>query len=206
MMTVAVLFCFTACGSSVETPASQSAQEDSAAADESEAAAVNGAAYGYAGDDPLEYAVYQYLAEEVSKNYDQADVCIPVVNIFHVDYTNDDDVLAFGDYWIWNYNIDGDTLKCSSGGSYPGVFHFKKEGDTFTVTEFVVVADGDDFDASAKELFGDSYEDFAKTHSDDASREELRRITVSDYVNLNGLDLKYYQDEGWDPVELYLQK
>ena len=32
---------------------------------------------------------------------------------------------------------------------------------------------------------------------------ELRKITVSDYVNLNGLDVNYYQDHGWDPVELY---
>ena len=34
------------------------------------------------------------------------------------------------------------------------------------------------------------------------ARNELRKITVSDFVNLNGLEYKYYQDEGWDPVEL----
>ena len=42
-----------------------------------------------------------------------------------------------------------------------------------------------------------------KVYSDSDARAENRKITVSDFVNLNGLEFKYYQDEGWDPVELY---
>ena len=42
-----------------------------------------------------------------------------------------------------------------------------------------------------------------KVYSDSDANEENRKITVSDYVNFNNLDVKYYQDEGWDPVELY---
>ena len=42
-----------------------------------------------------------------------------------------------------------------------------------------------------------------KVHSDSDARDELRRITVSDYVKMNGLSVTQYQDEGWDPVELY---
>ena len=44
-------------------------------------------------------------------------------------------------------------------------------------------------------------EDITTVYSDDAARAENRKITVSDYVNLNGLDINYFQDEGWDPVE-----
>ena len=65
------------------------------------------------------------------------------------------------------------------------------------------VADGADFDSSAKELFGEHYDDFMAVYSDSDARDENRKITVSDYVNLNGLDVNYYQDYGWDPVELY---
>ena len=110
-------------------------------------------------------------------------------------------MLVFGDFWVENYNVEGDTLKCVSGGNSPGVMHVSK--DTYAVTAFDEVADGGEFEGSAKELFGEHYDDFMAVYSDSDAREELRKITVSDYVNLNGLDINYYQDEGWDPVELY---
>ena len=173
-------------------------------ADESGDAAadtVDGAAYGYAGDDPVELACYKYMAETVSKDYDAADVSIPVVNIIHEDFTPEDEVLVYGDFWIYNYNTEGDTLKNVSGGNYPGCMHVSKADNT--VTAFDPVEDGGNFEASAKEIFGEHYDDFMAAYSDDEARNELRKISVSDYVNLNGLDINYYQDEGWDPVELY---
>jgi hypothetical protein len=123
------------------------------------------------------------------------------VNIVHEDLTQEDEVLVYGDFWIYNYNTDGDTFKCVSGGSYPGCMHVSKADNT--VTAFDVVADGGNWEESAKEIFGDSYEEFMAAHSDSDANDELRKIIVSDYVNLNGLDIKFYQDEGWDPVELY---
>jgi hypothetical protein len=42
-----------------------------------------------------------------------------------------------------------------------------------------------------------------KAYSDEEARKELRTITVSDYVNLNGLAVTQYQDYGWEPVKLY---
>ena len=162
-----------------------------------------GAKYGYAGDDPTELAAYKYMAEEVSKNFDKAEITIPTVNIFHADYTNAEDVILFGDFWVENYNIDGETLKCVSGGHFPGVMHLAKDGDGYTVSDFTAVEDGEGFDESAKELFGEHYDDFMTIYSDSDARAELRKITVSDYVNLNGIPVYQYQDEGWDPVELY---
>ena len=85
--------------------------------------------------------------------------------------------------------------------------HLKKDADDddeYEVVKMDHTEDGGGFEESAKKLFGDYYEDFMKVQSDDKQREENRKITVSDYVNMNGLDeIKYYQDEGWDPVELY---
>ena len=162
---------------------------------------VDGKAYGYAGDDPVEAACYEYMVETVGKSYESGEISIPTVEIFHVDYTPEDEVLVFGDFWVENYNAEGDTLKCVSGGNHPGVMHVSKTD--YTVTAFDEVADGGDFESSAKALFGEHYDDFMAVYSDSDTRAENRKITVSDYVNLNGLDYKYYQDEGWDPVELY---
>ena len=170
-------------------------------ADEGGESAVDARAYGYGGDDPIEAACYQYMVETVSKNFDPAEYSIPTVMIVHEDFTPEDEVLVYGSFWVENYNADGETLKCVSGGNYPGCMHVSKADNT--VTAFDAVANGGEFEASAKEIFGDAYEDFMKVYGDSEAREENRKITVSDYVNLNGLEFKYYQDEGWDPVELY---
>ena len=164
--------------------------------------AVDGAAYGYAGTDPVEAAVYKYVVEELGKNYDASDASIPVMQIVNVDDSDPNNVVVYGDFWINNYNIDGDTLSCVSGGDYPGVMHVSKDGDAYTVSSFDMVADGSGFEASAKELFGDNYDAFMKVYSDDVTRAEQRTATVSDYVSLNGLEVTQYQDYGWDPVQI----
>ena len=161
----------------------------------------DGAAYGYGGDDPVEAACYKYMVETVGKSFDAAEYSIPTVNIINEDFTPEDEVLVYGNFWVENYNADGDTLKCVSGGNFPGCMHVSKADNT--VTAFDQVADGGEFEESAKAIFGDNYDDFMKVYSNSEVREETRKVTVSDYVNLNGLDFKYYQDEGWDPVELY---
>ena len=162
---------------------------------------IDGAAYGYAGDDPVEAACYQYMAEVIGPQYAEAEISIPTVIIVHEDLTPEDEVLVYGDFWVENYNVEGDTLKTVSGGNHPGCMHVSKSD--YTVTAFDQVEDGGNFESSAKEIFGDAYDDFMKVYGDSEAREENRKITVSDYVNLNSLDIKYYQDEGWDPVELY---
>ena len=198
LMTALVMaFGISACGTKEEA----AVEEENVAIEDSESEPeVDGTAYGYAGSDPVEAAVYKYLAEEVSKDYDDAEVHIPTVNIVHIDFTPKDEILVYGDFWIENYNVEGDTLKCVSGGHYPGMMQVSKD---YVVTDFKQAADGEDFDSSAKEIFGDHYDDFMKIYSDSDLRNELRKVTVTDYVNLNGLSVTQYQDEGWDPVEIY---
>ena len=194
MAVLAMTFCLAGCGNTEEATADEPPEVIE------ETPAGPGAAYGYGGEDLVEAAVYQYMAEEVSKNFDQADASIPTVNIVFVDYTQEDEVVVYGDFWVENYNIEGDTLKCVSGGNFPGIMHISKD---YVVTAFDPVADGAGFDASARELFGDYYEDFMKVYSDRDARDELRKITVTDYVFYNDLPVKQFQDEGWEPVELY---
>ena len=198
LMTALVMaFGISACGAKEEA----AVEEENVATEDTESEPeVDGTAYGYAGSDPVEAAVYKYLAEEVSKDYDDAEVHIPTVNIVHIDFTPKDEILVYGDFWIENYNVEGDTLKCVSGGHYPGMMQVSKD---YVVTDFKQAADGEDFDSSAKEIFGDHYDDFMKIYSDSDLRNELRKVTVTDYVNLNGLSVTKFQDEGWDPVEIY---
>lgn len=205
LLALMMVFALSGCGKTEEEPVEEATEEIEETAEEEAVPEMIGAEYGYAGEDPIEAEVYRYMVEVVAKEYDATDVSIPTVQIVHEDLTQEDEVVVYGDFWIDNYNIEGDTLKAVSGGNYPGVMHLSKSGDDYEVTSFDVVADGGDFESSAKELFGDSYEDFMKVYGDSDARQELRKITVSDYVNMNGLEVTKFQDEGWDPVDLYLQ-
>lgn len=199
-MALGLSACRTSGGASAEKSSSPSPSTGNAAQPEAE---VDGSTYGYAGTDPVEAAVYKYLVEEVGAHFDKADASIPIVNIVHVDYTNPDEVLVYGDFWVENYDIEGDTLMCVSGGDFPGVMHVRKDDDGYNVSSFDMAGDGSDFDPSAKQLFGEHYDAFMKVYGDVEARNELRTITVSDYVNLNGLAVTQYQDYGWEPVKLY---
>lgn len=164
-----------------------------------------GGKYGYAGVNPIDAATYKYLVEDVSASYDPADVSIPIVQIVGVDDSKAEDTLVWGDFWINNYNINGDTLECVSGGNYPGVMHLAKSGDFYEVTSFDVVEDGGNFESSAKDLFGDKYDNFMSVMGDQDTREEVRAEQIAVYVKANGLEVTKYQDTGWDPVDIPLQ-
>jgi len=184
----------------VEEPAENTEDAEGEEPAENTDGNIDVAAYGYTGNDPVEAACYKYMAETIGKEFEAADASIPTVNIVYRDDSGDNEVLVYGDFWVENYNIEGDTLKCVSGGNFCGCMHVSKADNT--VTAFDQVADGGEFEPTAKEIFGEHFDDFMKVNSDSDARNALRKKTVSDYVKQYGLDVKYYQDEGWDPVEL----
>ena len=159
-------------------------------------------AYRYPGDDPVKAAVYNYIVDEYAGNYEKSDVSIPYVAEVYIDKSNEDDVQVFGEFWIDNYDLEGDTLKTASGGEYPGIIHIKKDGDTYTVTKVEVVEDGSEWTNSAKKIFGTHFDDFIKIKDDTATRDKVRAQIIKEYADANDLDIKAFQDYGWDPVKL----
>ena len=202
----------TACGGGSTASEEPAATEPEAAADATEETTdqtdpVDGASYGYTGTDPVEAAVYQYMAETVASQYDPPEgaVSIPIVQIIEKDVDSDDgEAEVKGDFWIFNYVIEGDTLKMVSGGNHPGKMELIQVGSGYSVKEMETVADGGSFESSAKDIFEEQYDQFIKINSDADAREALRAQTIADYVKANGLEVTKYQDEGWDPVNLKL--
>ena len=147
-------------------------------------------------------AVDDYLVNEIGKNYDQSDVTIPYAFVVSTDESNPDDILVWGDFWVFNYDIAGDTLKTASGGSYPGLMHVKKTDNGFEVFGFDAVADGSDNMPSAKKIFGDKFDAFWELNSDQEKREDMRLHFTSDYVKKHNLPVTMLQDYGWPAVAL----
>ena len=147
-------------------------------------------------------AVNDYLVNVIGKNYAEAEYCIPSPFIISSDEGDKDDVLVWGDFWVFNYDISGDTLKTVSGGNHPGLMHLKKTDKGFEVTNFEVVEDGEGNMESAKRIFGDNFDAFWEVNSNQEKRESIRLQFIADYVKKNNLPVKMVQDYGWPAVAL----
>ena len=154
--------------------------------------------------DPNAYLgkVDDYLVSEIGSRYSQGEVCIPVAFVISADNGNTDDVKVWGDFWVFNFNISGDTLKTVSGGSHPGLMHLRTTDDGYEVTKFEAVEDGSEYLPSAKRIFGDKFDAFQEISSAAEKREDIRLRNIADYVKKHNLKVTMVQDYGWPAVEL----
>lgn len=159
-------------------------------------------AYEYPGPELFYSVLYDYIIERFSPHYDNADVAIPLVDILDIDESDKSDIKVYGDFWLLNYDLNGTTLENVSGGSYPGCIHIVSNDAGYEVEYMELVGDGADYDPTARQIFGDRYDDFMKLESDIDTREEIRAQIIANYVAANNLNITEYKDYGWDPVTL----
>lgn len=148
------------------------------------------------------HAINHYLTKEIGSQYLKGEYCVPIQNIVDVDDHNSKDILVWGDFWVFNYNQVGDTLKCVSGGSHPGLIHVCKTENGFEVTSFDQVEDGSSYLPSAKKIFGEKYDAFHNINSDEQKREEIRTEVLSAFVKEHNISATMYQDYGWPAKKL----
>ena len=147
-------------------------------------------------------AIDRYLVEEIGKHYAQGEHCVPIHNVVAIDESNAEDILVWGDFWVFNYNQVGDTLKCVCGGNHPGLMHVRQTDNGFEVNSFDQVEDGSNNLPSAKRIFGDKYEAYQAINSNKEDREKLRAEGLATYVKKQGLSATTYEDYGWPAKQL----
>ena len=147
-------------------------------------------------------AVANYLENVIGKQYAEGQYSISSPFVISTDNGDLQDVKVWGDFWVFNYNVSGDTLKTVSGGNHPGLMHLKKTDKGMEVTNFEVVEDGAGNLESAKKIFGNQYEAFHEINSNQEKRESIRLQFIADYAKKNNLPVKMVQDYGWPAVEL----
>ena len=147
----------------------------------------------------IRQAISDYLLREIAPYYLQGELCVPSLMM-----VRETDSCVWGDYWVFWYNISGDTLKTVSGGSHPGMMTLKYENGKPQVVDFERVEDGSRFMPTAKRIFGDYLDIFMNMHANESVREAVRREQLYEYVQQNGLNVHYYQDYGWEAKELEL--
>ena len=147
-------------------------------------------------------AIERYLADTVGAAYAPAPYSIPSYTIVRVDERKSDDILVWGDFWVFNYKLCGDTLVTVSGGNHPGLLHIRQTDTGFEVTGFDQVADGAGNTESAKEIFGKKYDVFRDLNGDEKKREQRRALLIARYAAQHHLAASCYQDYGWPAVAL----
>ena len=169
--------------------------------DEHKQDCINGIA-NWRKEEALRQTISNYLVKEIGSQYLQGDVCIPVLMLVSTEERSPEEAQVYGDFWVFNYDIVGDTLKTVSGGNHAGRLSLAKEGEQLVVTNFEQTVDGAVNEASAKQIFGEHYDIYQNMHSNDDVREAVRQEQLQQYVKQHGLKVKCYQDYGWDAVEL----
>ncbi len=184
--------CFFGCGSNTNT------KEESAATQETETQQEVVAIE----EQTCITAVEKYIVDSIGCYYAPGQICIPYPNIVKIDETNADDIRVWGDFWVYLYDLSGDTLKVVSGGRHPGLMHVKKTDNTFEVTNFDAVEDGSNNLESAKAIFGENYDAFHAISSNDVRCEENLLNTTAEYVKKHGIKATLRQDYGWPAKSL----
>lgn len=169
--------------------------------DEHKQDCINGIA-NWKKEEALRQAISSYLVSEIGSKYSQGDLCVPVLMIVSAEEDGAEKAKVFGDFWVFNYNIVGDTLKTVSGGNHSGCMYIAKSDDGMQVTRFEQTEDGAGNESSAKRIFADRYDIYQNMHSSQDVREAVRQEQLQQYIQRNDLKVKYYQDFGWDAVEL----
>ena len=150
----------------------------------------------------LRDAISDYLIKEIGSQYKQGQLCIPTLMIVSAQETGTDQARVWGDFWIWWYNQEGDTLMTVSGGNHSGVMTVISQNGALKVISFEQTVDGAGNDASARRIFGSHYDIFQNMHSNQDVREAVRREQLSEYVKSHNLNIRYYKDFGWNAVDL----
>lgn len=150
----------------------------------------------------LRDAISDYLIKEIGVQYRQGQFCIPTLMIVSAQETGTGQARVWGDFWIWWYNLEGDTLMTVSGGNHSGVMTVISQDGALKVTSFEQTVDGAGNDASARRIFGSHYDIYQNIHSNQDVREAVRREQLDEFVKSHNLKINYYKDFGWDAVKL----
>ena len=150
----------------------------------------------------LRAGISAFLAEEFGTKYTQGDLCIPVLMIVAEEDCETEIAWVWGDFWVFNYKIAGDTLKTVSGGNHPCRLQISELDGSPYVMGYDLVKDGAANDKSAREIFGKHYDVYQNMHSNEQLREAVRKEQLQEYVKKHNLSVHCYQDFGSPAVEL----
>lgn len=162
--------------------------------------------YTFTGEDPWFGAINTFLAKRGSRYLTQEGyVTIPAPLIVRIDIVDSNMVQVFGNFWVFNYVLEGTVLKTISGGENPGVINLMRtQDDTWVAIGMSTVAGGEDYQKQLLTLTNDDKELTNRILSIELTDGPTgpRAHFIRQYAEANNLEVTAYQDYGWEPVPL----
>lgn len=158
----------------------------------------------YTGDNPAIAAIWEYSKTEAMSSYGFGEQVVIPGYMIHKEVQTDDELLVFGNFYEYGYQLMGNVLECTSGGEKPACFHLKETPEGYEVISVEVAGDGAEYDRKIREFtegYPGVYELFFSGDPDACDNAKKEFVTM--YVKDNNLDVKYVKDYGWDPVPLF---
>ena len=159
-------------------------------------------AFRYTDEAPYMNTILDYMTATRGQYYDAGDVMIPNFIIMKTDESNPQDIKVWGNFWINNYDLQGDNLLCKNGGEFPGLLHLRKTPAGYAVIGEDMVGDGSSSQPDSRRIFGVAEDLMRAYQNQDLVREQNRTNTIRKYVLQNNLSISTYQDYGWDKVQV----
>ncbi len=180
------------------TDESLEGQKEYGAADSSSAASEKAASVSY----ELKAAVCAALISGCGSDYSKAEYVIPEFHILDVNDALSGDILVWGDFWRYAYQLEGDTLVSVSGEDVSGCMHLQKQGREYLYSSLDVPAVGSTKEKTEQDIFGTSYQSFLEWRNDYENQEETRAQLIADYAAAFGIPAEKYSDQSWRSAEL----
>jgi hypothetical protein len=162
----------------------------------------------YTGEDKAIQAICEYLAETEEEEDDENSVWIPSFVIFK-EVKSKEEYLVFGNFWSDSYKLTGNILESTNGGEMPACFHLIKDGEGYQVASVEQAGDGENYAKDIKN-FTKGYWGLYRRYMDHEAIQEARAKAQKEYLQMyvrdNQLDVKYFKEFGWDPVEIFEEK
>jgi RNA polymerase sigma factor (sigma-70 family) len=162
----------------------------------------------YTGEDKAIQAICEYLAETEEEEDDENSVWIPSFVIFK-EAKAKGEYLVFGNFWSDSYKLTGNILESTSGGEMPACFHLIKDGEGYQVASVEQAGDGTNYAKDIKNFtkgYWGLYRKYMDYEAIQEARDKAQKEYLQMYVRDNQLDVKYFKEFGWDPVEIFEEK
>lgn len=162
--------------------------------------------FSYTGDDKVRQAIWDYFYKDVVSCAEEGEILIPAF-VIAKEVKDDEEILVFGNFWTYEFELNGNLLEDSGGGATAACFHLIQTDTGYDVIYAEEAEDGGLFDESIKKMskgYPGLYMKwmycimYGEKERDEALLESLRM-----YVEDNELDIQYYKMYGWDPVKIF---
>ena len=155
--------------------------------------------YEYAGEDPAEKAVTEYILPLMEKEQKGSGVLIPAFCYFKAARSEAGELMVYGDFQTFFYTGAGRSFYSSGGSSCPGVLYLAADEEgQYEVTKFDRIGDGTEYEKDiARIADGDEELEAQYLSAADSSKDPLlsaRAAYLAYYAKQNGLEMDIYQD------------